>query len=181
MDLDQINHQQRHKVKIGNASLLELELLVSEQPVRFLALGHLARSFVHSSTQLVEPLSALNYLVVGAGGDVHQMKEAIRKIKEKSPRLKIILADSLENPCFPSRAMDQGNTPTGVDKIIHIPNKLVEVSRSILHHQAGVLTGHGGGLAGGVAFMLADKLQCKTTVAFTITNFNINMVDQLLQ
>ena len=37
----------------------------------------------------VEPLSAIHYLVVGAGGDMHELMESIRKIKEKVPRLKV--------------------------------------------------------------------------------------------
>ena len=65
-------------------------MLVPDQPIRLLALGHTARMSAPASVhQLVEPLTAINYLVVGAGGDVHQMMEAVGKIKEKNPLLKV--------------------------------------------------------------------------------------------
>ena len=72
--------------------------------------------------------------------------------------LKVILADSLESPYFPIRAINQGNKPAGVERIIHVSRDMAEASRSLLHHQAGILTGQGGGLAGGVAFTLANKI-----------------------
>ena len=65
-------------------------MLVPDRPVRLLALGHLARNSAPTSVnQLVEPLTAINYLVVSAVGDVQQVLEAVRRIKEKNPRLKV--------------------------------------------------------------------------------------------
>jgi len=178
--MDQTNNKLRNKVIIGNAHLLELEMLVPDRPVRLLALGHLARNSAPTSVnQLVEPLTAINYLVVSAVGDVQQVLEAVRRIKEKNPRLKVILADSLEAPYFPIRAINQGNKPASVERIIHVSRDMAEASRSLLHHQAGILTGQGGGLAGGVAFTLANKIGIDATVAFTITNFNMNLLNQL--
>jgi len=103
----------------------------------------------------------------------------VAKIKEKNPQLKVILADSLENPCFPIWRWNQGPKPPGVETIIHIPREMAEASQNLLFRQAGILTGQGGGLACGVAFTLADKIEIEATVAFTMTNFNMNIQNKL--
>ena len=75
---------------IGKAHLLDLEMLVPNRPVRLLAMGDLGtNSAPTSDNPKVEPLSAIHCLVVGAGGDMHQLMESIRKIKENVPRLKV--------------------------------------------------------------------------------------------
>jgi len=80
----------RNEVIIGNAHLLNLDFLVPERPVRLLALGNLAGYPAHAfDNPSVEPLSAINYLVVGAAGDIQQMKEAVRRMRENSPILKV--------------------------------------------------------------------------------------------
>ena len=74
----------------GNAHLLDLEVLVPDRPARLLAMGNLARNRAPASDNpKVESLSAINYLVVGAGGDIYQMMEAVSRIKEKNPTLKV--------------------------------------------------------------------------------------------
>jgi len=170
----------RNAVKIGNAHLLDLEVLVPDQPVRLLALGHLVRDCSPAAAgQLVEPLTAINYLVVGTGGDLNQMLEAVDKIKEKNPELKVILADSLETPCFPIWRWNQEPKPPGVEAIIHIPKEMTDASRNLLFRQAGLLTGQVGGLACGAAFMLAENIEVESTVAFTMTNFDMNLQSKL--
>jgi len=169
----------RNEVIIGNAHLLDLEVLVPDRPARLLAMGNLAMNRAPASDNpKVESLSAIDYLVVGAGGDIYQMMEAVSRIKEKNPRLKVILADSLETPFFP---IGPNNKPPGVERIIHVSRKMADASRGFLHHKAGILTGPGGGLACGVAFSLADKIEIETTVAFTITNFDLGLLEQLEQ
>eukprot|EP00092_Neocalanus_flemingeri_P092153 GFUD01116958.1.p1 GENE.GFUD01116958.1~~GFUD01116958.1.p1 ORF type:complete len:185 (-),score=41.21 GFUD01116958.1:241-795(-) len=181
-DIDQNKYKRRKEAIIGNSHLLDLEVLVPDRTVRLLALGHLARNSAPSpDNQLVEPLTAINHLVVSTGGDMHQLMEAVRKIKEQNPQLKVIIADSLESPYFPVGTLNQSNKPAGVERIIPVSREMAEASRSLLHHQAGILTGPGGGLAGCVAFALANKIGIEATVAFTITNFNMNLLDQLLQ
>eukprot|EP00092_Neocalanus_flemingeri_P036062 GFUD01039262.1.p1 GENE.GFUD01039262.1~~GFUD01039262.1.p1 ORF type:complete len:185 (+),score=37.63 GFUD01039262.1:139-693(+) len=181
-DMDQNKNEPRKEAIIGNAHLLDLEVLVPDRAVRLLALGHMARSSAPTSkAKMSEPLTAINYLVVSTGGDILQMMEAVRKIKEQNPRLKVIIADSLESPYFPVGTLNQSNKPAGVERIIPVSREMAEASRSLLHHQAGILTGPGGGLAGCVAFALANKIGIEATVAFTITNFNMNLLDQLLQ
>ena len=69
--------------------------------------------------------------------------------------LKVILADSLETPMFPT---NQENKPAGVERIIYASKKMSDASRGLLYHKAGILTGCGGSLACGVAFTLADKI-----------------------
>ena len=68
----------------------------------------------------------------------------------------MIFADSLETPFFP---IGQNNKPQGVERIIHVSKKMADASRGFLHHKAGILTIRGGGLACGVAFSLADKIE----------------------
>ena len=81
---------QRNTAFEGNAHLLDLEVLVPDRPARLLAMGNLARNRVPASDNpKVESLSAINYLVVGAGGDIYQMMEAVSRIKERNPRLKV--------------------------------------------------------------------------------------------
>jgi len=159
-NMDQMKNKPRKTVKIGNSCLLDLEVLVPDRPVRLLALGHMATGSAPSSiADMVEPLTAITHLVVGVSGDVEQMMAAVGEIKEKNPQLKVILADSQETPCFPFRRWNLGNRPAGVDKIIHLPRDMAEASRSLLHHQAGILTGKGGGLACCGAFLLANKIE----------------------
>eukprot|EP00090_Calanus_glacialis_P034895 TRINITY_DN591_c0_g1_i1.p1 TRINITY_DN591_c0_g1~~TRINITY_DN591_c0_g1_i1.p1 ORF type:complete len:180 (-),score=41.26 TRINITY_DN591_c0_g1_i1:247-786(-) len=179
MVMDIMKKTIRNEVIIGNAHLLDLEVLVPDRPARLLAMGNLARNRAPASDNpKVESLSAINYLVVGAGGDIYQMMEAVSRIKEKNPRLKVILADSLETPMFPT---NQENKPAGVERIIYASKKMSDASRGLLYHKAGILTGCGGSLACGVAFTLADKIGTAATVAFTITNFDLNILDQLQQ
>jgi len=176
----QITEKIRNTVKIGNAQLIDLEVLVPDHPVRLLSLGHLFRGSEQApEDQLVEPLTAINYLVVGTGGDANQMLEAVAKIKEKSPQLKVILADSLETPCFPVGRWNQGDKPPGVDAITHIPREMAEASRSLLFHHAGLLTGQVGGLAFGAAITLVQTIEVESTVAFSMTNFNANLQNRL--
>jgi len=172
----------RKTVKIGNSHLLDLEALAPDRPSRLLAFGHLAAGSAPSSVaEQAEPLTAITHLVVGVSGDIDQMMAAVGEIKEKNPQLKVILADSQETPYFPFQRWNQGNRPAAVDKIIHLPRDMAEASRSLLHHQAGILTGQGGGLACCGAFLLADKIEIEATVAFTLTNFNMDLLDQLQQ
>jgi len=174
-----MNKTIRNEVIIGNAHLLDLEVLVPDRPVRLLALGNLAGCPTPASDNpKVEPLSAINYLVVGVGGEIYQLMEAVTRIKEKNPRLKVILADSLESPFFPTLPNSQ---PPGVERIIRVSKKMADASRGFLHHKAGLLTGPGGGLACGVAFSLADKIEIETTVAFATTNFDLSLLEQLQQ
>eukprot|EP00092_Neocalanus_flemingeri_P012828 GFUD01013822.1.p1 GENE.GFUD01013822.1~~GFUD01013822.1.p1 ORF type:complete len:185 (+),score=38.54 GFUD01013822.1:173-727(+) len=181
-DMDQNKNEPRKEAIIGNAHLLDLEVLVPDRAVRLLALGHMARSSAPTSkAKMSEPLTAINYLVVSTGGDILQMMEAVRKIKEKNPQLKVILADCLESPYFPIGKLNLSKKPAGVERIIPVSRDMAEVGRSLLHHQAGILTGPGGGRAGSVAFALADKIENEATVAFTITNFDMNLLDQLQQ
>jgi len=170
----------RNEVIIGNAHLLNLDFLVPGRPARLLALGSLAGYPAHAfDNPSVEPLSAINYLVVGAGGDIQQMKEAVRRMRENSPILKVILADSLEAPLFPTGVND--DTPEGVDRVISVSKKMVDVSRGLLYHKAGILTGVGGGLACGVALALAGQIEVDATVAFSFTNFDLSLQEQLHQ
>eukprot|EP00091_Calanus_sinicus_P022012 TRINITY_DN6781_c0_g1_i1.p1 TRINITY_DN6781_c0_g1~~TRINITY_DN6781_c0_g1_i1.p1 ORF type:complete len:180 (+),score=53.99 TRINITY_DN6781_c0_g1_i1:330-869(+) len=179
MVMDIMEKTIRKEVIIGNAHLLDLEVLVPDRPARLLALGNLARNRAPAEDNpWVESLSAINYLVVGAGGDIYQLMEAVSKIKEKNPSLKVILADSLETPIFPS---GPNNKPLGVERIIQVSKKMADASRAFLHQKAGILTGHVAGLACGVAFSLADKIEIETTVAFTITNFDLSLLEQLQQ
>jgi len=179
IDMDKMKKTLRNEVIIGKAHLLDLEMLVPNRPVRLLAMGDLGtNSSPTSDNPKVEPLSAIHYLVVGAGGDMHQLTESIRKIKENVPRLKVILADSLETPMFPP---NQESKPVGVERIIYGSKKMSDASRGLLYHKAGILTGWGGSLACGVAFTLADKIETDATAAFTITNFDLKTVDQLQQ
>ena len=125
--------------------------------MRLLAMGHLAGKVAPSlDNQKVEPLDALDYLVVGAGGDKQELIEAICTLKEKAPWIKVILADSAESPMFPK---NQGNRLDGIERVVYAPKKLFEASRSLLYHKAGLLTGLSGHLACGVAFTLAQKLK----------------------
>jgi len=179
MDMDKMKNTLRNEVIIGKAHLLDLEMLVPYRPMRLLAMGHMGtNSAPTSDNPKVEPLSAIHYLVVGAGGDMHELMESIRKIKEKVPRLKVILADSFETPMF---STNQGNKPAGVERIIYVSKKMSDASRGLLYHKAGILTGCGGSLACGVAFTLADKIGNDATVAFTITNFGLKTLEQLQQ
>jgi len=179
MDMDKMKNTLRNEVIIGKAHLLDLEMLVSDRPVRLLAVGHLGtNSSPTCDHPKVEPLSAIHYLVVGTGGNMHQLMESIRKIKEKVPRLKVILADSLETPMF---STNQENKPAGVERIIYASKKMSDASQGLLYHKAGILTGYGGSLACGVAFALADNIEAGATVAFTISNFNLNTLGQLQQ
>ena len=68
----------------------------------------------------------------------------------------MILADSLETPFFP---LGLNMKPLGEERIIHVSKKMADASRGFLHHKAGILTIRGGGLACGVAFSLADKIE----------------------
>lgn len=175
--LDNTKFAQRNEVKIGNAHLIDLDLLLPEEPVRLLAMGHLAGKVAPTlDNQKVEPLDALDYLVVGAGGDKQELIEAICALKEKAPWIKVILADSAESPMFPK---NQGNRLDGIERVVYAPKKLYEASRSLLYHKAGLLTGFSGHLACGVAFTLAQKLKANSTVAFSITNFDLNSAQQL--
>ena len=130
-NLDNIKFAQRHEVIIGktqieqkkillsilgNAHLLDLNLLVPDEPVRLLAMGHLAGKVAPAlDNQNVEPLDALDYLVVGAGGDKQELIEAIAVLKEKAPWIKVILADSAESPMFHK---NQGNILDGIERVI---------------------------------------------------------------
>jgi len=177
--MDNLKHTQRNEVIIGNAHLLDLDMLLPDHPVRLLALGNRARNYAPAiDNPKVEPLSALNYLVVGAAGDMHQLVESVRKIKEMVPQIKVILADSAETPMFPK---NQANKPAGVESIIYAPRKMSDASRALLYHKAGILTGCGGSRACGVAFTLAEKIGIDATVAFTITNFDQRILEQLQQ
>jgi len=176
-NLDNIKFAQRHEVIIGNAHLLDLDLLVPDEPVRLLAMGHLAGKVAPAlDNRKVEPLDALDYLVVGAGGDKQELIEAIGTLKEKAPWIKVILADSAESPMFPK---NQGNRLDDIERVIYVQKKLFDASCSLLYHKAGLLAGFSGHLACGVAFTLAQKIKADSTVAFSITNFDLNTAQQL--
>jgi len=176
MTIDNMKYALRNEVIIGNAHLLDLDLLVPDEPARLLAVGNLAgRVAQELDNRKVEPLDALDYLVVGAGGDKQELVDAICKLKEKSPRIKVILADSAENPMFPK---NQGNILEGIEKVVYASKKLSDASRSLLYHKAGILAGFSGNLACGVAFTLAQKIKTDITVAFSITNFDLYTVQQ---
>jgi len=176
-NIDNIKFAQRHEVIIGNAHLLDLDLLVADEPVRLLAMGHRAGKVAPAlDNQKVEPLDALDYLVVGAGGDKQELIEAIAVLKDKAPWIRVILADSAESPMFPK---NQGNRLDGIERVIYVHKKLFDASRSLLYHKAGLLAGCSGHLACGVAFTLAQKIKADSTVAFSITNFDLNTAQQL--
>ena len=77
--------------------MLDLEALVPGRPVRLLAMGHLAGSrSATTDNPKIEPLTAVDYLVIAAGGDIPTMIEAISKIKEISPDTKVIYVTKLD-------------------------------------------------------------------------------------
>jgi len=179
MDLDNMKTTYRSEVIIGNAQLLDLDVLVPDHPVRLLALGHRARHHAEIlDNSKVEPLATLDYLVVGASGDKYQLVDAICELKEKVPDIKVILADSAESPMFPRNDWDR---PACIERIVYAPKKLSDAGRSLLYHKAGILAGSGGNLACGVAFTLAQKIRMDATVAFSITNFDLRALQQLQQ
>jgi len=177
MVMDKVHKTLRKEVIIGKAQLLDLEALVPGRPVRLLAMGHLAGSrSATTDNPKIEPLTAVDYLVIAAGGDIPTMIEAISKIKEISPDTKVIIADSQDTPFLPDWQADK---PPEVESVIYVPQKLMDMSRALLHQKAGILTGRTGGLSGGVAFTLADKIGINATVAFSMTNFDLSLLEQL--
>lgn len=169
---------------IGKCQALDLPTLVplnNQDNVKVLALGNLpSRSFQsqgspdHDIQMDIKNMDDVDYLVVPASGNRDDLIAALTALTQDHPTLKIILADSSENPMFSSN-----DPPHGLEAIVLVSCLQGQAGRGLLARKAGVLAGVQGGRAAFLTALLADKLQDEATIVVSLTNFNQQIVNKL--
>jgi len=172
MRTDQIKFSQQTR-SIGRAHMTSVPSLPGGQGGgRIMALGNMATNNCPTLAMLEdthnhEHLDLIDCLVVGTLCDLDRMFNAIKKLKEIHPALKVILADCKEN----SRLAGE-DPPEGVESVILVSKDNAETGRSLLFHQSAILAGTNAGMAAYLAFIMEAQIQNRATIAIATTNIS---------
>jgi len=174
-------HAERKLTSIGNCQALDLPTLVpfdKQGNVQVLALGNFpSRRFERQEKDHqmdITKLAEVDYLVIPASGNMDGLVAALNSLTQDHPTIKIIVADSSEDPMFSS-----SDPPHGVEAIVPVSRLQGQAGRGLIARQAGLLAGLQGGRAAFLTALLAGKLQEESTIVVSLTNFNQQIVNKL--
>lgn len=168
---------ERKQTIIGKCRLLVLPVLVpqsKQNKVKILALGNFLSGRQQSQNLDLDTLAAVDYFVIPASGNREDLLASLTTLKQAHPSLKILLADSSDNPMFPGLQF-----PSGVEAVLHVTKSQGQTARGLLAKQEGLLTGMQGGRAAFLAAGLAAELENEAVIAVSLKNLNQEIVKNL--
>jgi len=110
-------------------------------------------------------LNSLHFLVAPASGDPELLQNALISLKSTNPSLKILLADSVDNPSI----ADESSLPEGVQVIPTSVQQARNGSEFASQH-LGLLVGSPGGRTAFLATELARQLKDDKLIGMLLTN-----------
>lgn len=179
------SHNSRQSVAVGSITITSLPFLVPQNKraqVKVLAVGNLdpkpkdlenKNLNDHKDNEKVTNTSqAMQYFVASTNGDIEEMLACVLKLKQANPCLKIVLADSAENPRFLE-------APPGVELVIPVTREQSFAATGLLANNSGFLCGPSGGKALCSSALIASNIQDQSTIMTAITNLNHQLLSQL--
>jgi len=170
-------NNQRKETIIGKCRLLDLPVLVpqtKQSDVKILGLASLPSGRQPSHNLDLDTLAAVDYFVIPASGNREDLLSSLTALKQAHPSLKIMLADSSDNPMFPGLQI-----PSEVEAIVHVSKSQGQAARDLLMKQEGLLTGMQGGRAAFLTVSLVAELKNEAIVAVSLKNLNQEIVKNL--